>query len=536
MNKKKRRIPLTAVLAVILLVAAVAGYMLVIRPQKADVERLDSEIATKQTQIDAAVQAAEAEQEAEPTTSIRVADLVELAKAMPDQTDMAGAILELNAAAESAGVAFNSIQPGQPVAGAGYTQLPLTLGFQGSYYELTELLYRLRHLVTVREGVLDANGRLLTLDTVDWHEAEEPGFPIIARRPRDLGVRLRQRPWPRSHPPDRDHRPGSGRDGSGEHCAGGGDDDRAGRGWRRNHDDTPRDDGAIHGGRLAAGGWSELMAKKPTPEEIRKQKDARAKKLVLVMLPVLIALVAWQGPKVLNQVRGEAPPTSAAEPATTADETQPAPAVGTAPATDATTGSADIGATPATTDPGAVAVSATQTLSDTDLPPPVEEGELIAFSRFEARDPFVQLVDGEAVSGDITEANPSVSGSTGSTTAPTTTPSTATPSTGTSLPPPSVQPGTSPTVPTTSSPEVVAVRASISINGEVHELSVGDKFPQADPAFELVAVATGQVTIGLANGSFSSGVQTITLDLGKSVTLISQPDGARFTLKLVSVG
>ena len=179
MNKKKRRIPLAAVLAVILLVAAVAGYMLVIRPKKADVERLDSEIATKQTQIDAAVQAAEADQEAEPTTSIRVADLVELAKAMPDQTDMAGAILELNAAAESAGVEFASIQPGQPVAGAGYTQLPLTVGFQGSYYELTELLYRLRHLVTVREGVLDANGRLLTLDTVDWHEAEEPGFPII---------------------------------------------------------------------------------------------------------------------------------------------------------------------------------------------------------------------------------------------------------------------------------------------------------------------------------------------------------------------
>jgi Tfp pilus assembly protein PilO len=179
-NKKKRRIPLTAVLAVILLVAAVAGYMLVIRPKKADVERLDGEISTKQAQIDAAVRAAEAEQEAEPTTSIRVADLVELAKAMPDQTDMAGAILELNAAAESAGVEFNSIQPGEPVAGVGYTQLPLTLGFEGSYYELTELLYRIRHLVSVRDGVLDANGRLLTLDTVDWHESEEPGFPVIA--------------------------------------------------------------------------------------------------------------------------------------------------------------------------------------------------------------------------------------------------------------------------------------------------------------------------------------------------------------------
>jgi Tfp pilus assembly protein PilO len=182
MKKSKKRIPLALVLAVVILVAAVAGYMLVIRPKKADVERLDSDIATKQTQIDAAVRAAEeaAKADAEPVTSIKVADLVELAKAMPDQTDMAGAILELYAAAESAGVEFTSIQPGEVVSGAGYMQLPLTLGFEGNYYELTELLYRLRHLVSVREGVLDANGRLFTLESIDWHEPPELKFPTIA--------------------------------------------------------------------------------------------------------------------------------------------------------------------------------------------------------------------------------------------------------------------------------------------------------------------------------------------------------------------
>jgi hypothetical protein len=275
------------------------------------------------------------------------------------------------------------------------------------------------------------------------------------------------------------------------------------------------------------------MAKKPTQDDIRKQKDARAKKILLVLLPVLIALVAWQGPKVLKQAKGEeASPPAAAEPADTGGATESAPPAGTTPTTDATTGQAttgaETGAVAPVADQSAVAVSATQTLSDTDLPPPVEEGELIAFSRFEARDPFVQLVDGEAESGDITEANPSVSG--------TTSPPPPAPSTGTSVPPPSVQPGTSSSVPSTPSPAVVADQASIAVNGEVQELSVGDKFPQADPAFELVAVTADQATIGLADGSFSSGVQTITLDLGKSVTLISQPDGARFTLKLVSVG
>jgi hypothetical protein len=99
-----------------------------------------------------------------------------------------------------------------------------------------------------------------------------------------------------------------------------------------------------------------------------------------------------------------------------------------------------------------------------------------------------------------------------------------------------VQPGTSPTAPTTPTPGVATDQAKISINGQVQTLSVGDKFPQTDPAFELVAVSAGQATIGLANGTFSSGVQTITLNVGEPITLISQPDGARFTLKLISVG
>lgn len=181
MKTPKRRIPLPLVLAVLVLVAAVAGYLLVIGPKKSEAQKIDEEVAAKRTQITAALRAAEAAAEQqEPATTIRVADLVELAKAMPDHTDMAGAILELNAAAESAGVEFTSIQPGEATAGIGYTQLPLTLGFEGSYYELTELLYRLRHLVSVREGVLDASGRLFTLDSIDWHESQEPGFPIIA--------------------------------------------------------------------------------------------------------------------------------------------------------------------------------------------------------------------------------------------------------------------------------------------------------------------------------------------------------------------
>jgi hypothetical protein len=42
------------------------------------------------------------------------------------------------------------------------------------------------------------------------------------------------------------------------------------------------------------------------------------------------------------------------------------------------------------------------------------------------------------------------------------------------------------------------------------------------------------VKIGLVSGEFSKG-DTVTVKVGKSVTLVSQPDGLRYVVKLVTV-
>ena len=60
-----------------------------------------------------------------------------------------------------------------------YTALPINLSFEGNYYDLTDFLFRLRNLVSVRDGELAADGRLYSLDTLSM--AEGPGgFPEIA--------------------------------------------------------------------------------------------------------------------------------------------------------------------------------------------------------------------------------------------------------------------------------------------------------------------------------------------------------------------
>ena len=49
---------------------------------------------------------------------------------------------------------------------------PIDLAFEGNYFSLTDFLYRLRRLVEVRHGKLDATGRLFSVGKIDFQPAE----------------------------------------------------------------------------------------------------------------------------------------------------------------------------------------------------------------------------------------------------------------------------------------------------------------------------------------------------------------------------
>ncbi len=248
-------------------------------------------------------------------------------------------------------------------------------------------------------------------------------------------------------------------------------------------------------------------------EKRAKQKAAKQKKLLLVLVPVLIGLLAFQGPKVLKQLKGSeaaapAPATTAA--ATSADATAPATPVPSAGAT-----------------PEAVPVDVKQALpSNTDVPISAGEGQLISFSRFQARDPFVALVDDSVTTAPVDTTG----SSTGSTGGSGTTGTGSTGTGGSTTPPPTTTPST------TTDGGTTATSVTLSINGKTEVHIVGDTFPAADPAFRVISISTDAVVIGLADGTFDGGGQTLSIKRGESVTLVSQPDGARFTIKVVAIG
>jgi hypothetical protein len=177
----KRRLPQPVLIALIVLgfvLAGLGGWFLLVSPQRSKAADLDHQIADTNSAITAARALT---LQAKKGAQIRVADLYRLTKAMPDQVDMAGIILELNQVAEDSGITFEQITPSSTATPiSGYMAIPITVEFQGNFYDLADFLYRLRNLVDIRGGTLDATGRLFAIDEVDFAEAPPPpGFPQI---------------------------------------------------------------------------------------------------------------------------------------------------------------------------------------------------------------------------------------------------------------------------------------------------------------------------------------------------------------------
>jgi type IV pilus assembly protein PilO len=169
----KQRKPLSpaALIGVIvgaILVVALAGWFLLVRPQGAKVTDLKRQATDVEQRIQAYHQQVAA---ARSAPKIEVADVYRLAKAMPTKTDMPDLLLELSQLARDTGIRFDSISPQPGVVLGSYQVLPITVTFNGNFYNLADFLYRLRSLVSVHGGRLDATGRLLAVDTLTFNES-----------------------------------------------------------------------------------------------------------------------------------------------------------------------------------------------------------------------------------------------------------------------------------------------------------------------------------------------------------------------------
>jgi hypothetical protein len=252
-----------------------------------------------------------------------------------------------------------------------------------------------------------------------------------------------------------------------------------------------------------------------------KAKEAKQKKIAAVGGVLLLALVGVQGPKTLKMLKGPQPVASATS-------TTPPPA--TTPPLGATAPGGTTAAPPPAADLASVA--------DSDVAPEAAEGQLATFERFSSKDPFVQQARAAASPSDDDDAaaGGGAGGQEGAGGAPDDDPSPgdgdgATGAGGFTSGGSGATPPQQPTQPE------LAQATSIAVNGVAEDVAIEATFPKDEPTFVLVSLAKNgkSVQIGIAGGEYAGGGETMTLEVGKKLTLQNTADGSRYELELLTV-
>lgn len=234
------------------------------------------------------------------------------------------------------------------------------------------------------------------------------------------------------------------------------------------------------------------MSRKKRAQDLRAAKDKRTKKIAIGAAVVLVAVLAFQVPKMMK--------SSSSSPAPAATTTAGSPTAPTG--TPAATGTAVVGVT----------ATASTKLPDSDVTPRTAKSQLFAFTHFSGKDPFVQQVSDQVPTSSSTTSSSGTSKSTTS----------------------SGQTTAAMTHKPSSRLLTATTAVSISVNGRVQVVRVGKLFPSSNPLFRLVGITRGGARIGIASGSYSSGAQTVSLVPGRTLTLVDTADGVRYRIRLLS--
>jgi Tfp pilus assembly protein PilO len=167
------------VIVVIAALAVVAAaWLLVVAPEREKASKLGAEVSTAQSQLSAAEGQVSAARTAEAGYPAAYTSLVSLGKAVPTDQEVPSLIVQLAQATNEKQVEFTSITSGGSAGGssssaapaaaaAGFSSMPFTFVFSGSFFDLYKLFQQINHFtVRTSSGSLQVSGRLLTIQGV----------------------------------------------------------------------------------------------------------------------------------------------------------------------------------------------------------------------------------------------------------------------------------------------------------------------------------------------------------------------------------
>jgi hypothetical protein len=144
-------------------VVLLAGWILLISPQRSKAANLSSSIDQTQAKVVATQAYVDS-----PVTKLAVKDLPRLKAILPDDPKMSQILRQLSAAAGVAGVELDSISPSAALPSGGGEAVPISLSVTGHYFNISRFLQILRGQAGVKGTAVRGSGRLYSTDTITF--------------------------------------------------------------------------------------------------------------------------------------------------------------------------------------------------------------------------------------------------------------------------------------------------------------------------------------------------------------------------------
>jgi Tfp pilus assembly protein PilO len=159
---------------VALLVIAVFGWIELVSPERSKIAGAEAKVRSANQQLESARSALSQARDAQKRYSEAYAAIVALGKAVPASYEVPALVYEIEHAADGEHVKLVSLTSGGSSAtatagakSAGFTQLPLTFTFSGSFTDLYRLLRNLQALDSYSSAAgVSVSGRLLTIQSL----------------------------------------------------------------------------------------------------------------------------------------------------------------------------------------------------------------------------------------------------------------------------------------------------------------------------------------------------------------------------------
>lgn len=151
----------------VVMVAIIAiGWFLLLAPVRNDISSTSSSVLqTQQTLTELKTELAQAEQTKEEGRK-NEEQLVALAKMVPADDEIPSLLVQIQDLAAQAGIDFVSITPSSAVDGNGFSVIPLEAEFQGTFFDVSDFVYR-------AEQMAAGPGRLLAVKSISLDLAEQ---------------------------------------------------------------------------------------------------------------------------------------------------------------------------------------------------------------------------------------------------------------------------------------------------------------------------------------------------------------------------